>query len=411
MRLLHLITLSLITSVFAHKQEVSVYELGSGDVSDSEVSTINSKDTLVYLADRFDVADNFKLGNHAKELIKFIDSHKKTVDKPTMVVSINGVEQHGEFFKQAPSFKVKTSKHHGIHHMLFNKLPKQLVKKFDYELVELTPELSLLTREEEKEHKMIQHFQYYNEKVEGIWKMFTSSQEENGNDGSQQILSGFSDNSLLRLINDRFFITELSELLHFKNSVSSLFKNDVVFLDINSLVSVGKKIGFESKTYQVSNSVVSRILEDLSQDFDMIVFVSSSKSAPDAEKFSKRDSELKEIFKRVESGKKAGSCFTTEEACQVSTSNCNSHGVCTKLYKDCWSCLCSPTFDKKLQKTTKWSGYDCNKKNIAAEANLFLWTGLALLIFFVGGIKLLVSVGNEPLPGVLDAATMGKKNA
>lgn len=410
MRLLPLLTLSLVSSVFAHKQEVSVYELGSGEV-EGEVATIGSKDTMVYLADRFDVADNYKLGHHADDLIKFIDSHKKSVDKPTMVVSINGVDQHDDFFSQAPSFKVKTAKHQGIHHMLFNKLPKQLVKKFGYEMVDLTPELSLLTTEQDKEHNMIKHFKYYNEKVEGIWKLFTSSHESNVEGSSQQVLSGFSDNALLRLVNDRFFITEMSELLHFKNSVSSLYKNDVVFFDINSLVSVGKKIGFESKTYQVSNSVVSKILEDLSSDFDMLVFVSSSKAAPDAEKFSKRDTELKEIFQRVEAGKKAGSCFTTEEACQASTSNCNSHGVCTKLHKECWSCLCSPTFNKKLQKTTKWSGYDCNKKNIAAEANLFLWTGLVLVVLFVGGIKLLMSVGNEPLPGVLDAATIGKKNA
>ena len=48
-------------------------------------------------------------------------------------------------------------------------------------------------------------------------------------------------------------------------------------------------------------------------------------------------------------------------------------------------------------------------KDVSVEANLFLWTSIALVVILVGGIQLMFGIGNDPLPGVLDAATIPKR--
>ena len=49
------------------------------------------------------------------------------------------------------------------------------------------------------------------------------------------------------------------------------------------------------------------------------------------------------------------------------------------------------------------------QKDVSVEANLFLWTSIALVVILVGGIQLMFGIGNDPLPGVLDAATIPKR--
>ncbi|CAI5760320.1 unnamed protein product [Candida verbasci] len=101
--------------------------------------------------------------------------------------------------------------------------------------------------------------------------------------------------------------------------------------------------------------------------------------------------------------------FESKESCESNTNNCNSHGACSET-KGAWQCVCKSTYNEDAKKTTHWVGPTCAKIDVSTEANLFLWTSIFLLVLLVGGIKVLVSIGNDPLPGVLDAATISKKS-
>ncbi|ODV78856.1 uncharacterized protein CANTADRAFT_37194, partial [Suhomyces tanzawaensis NRRL Y-17324] len=374
----------------------AVYDLSASATSD--VRHVQEEEAFMYLADRFGMADEFKLGKgkKAEELIEFIDAQYAARDgnspKTNLIVTIDGVEHPHQFLEsRQPAFMVEDA-----HNGLAKKLPNKLAHALKYESVDLTHELKLVTSAEAS--GPISHFKYFNEKLLKTWEHFKSS--------------SFNP-AMLSLISDRFFIAELSQLIHLTVRKGDLSQNDFVFANLNSLLSIGKKTGFDSNTYKFSNKVLGDFLVQLSKDFDILLFVKSSeKSAPMSQELRKRSQELDDIFDLNDLSKRsAGSvCFISEEACKVSTSDCASHGVCSKIGGGCWSCLCSPSFNKTTQRTTKWAGADCSKQDISAQANLFLWTTLGLLTLLVGGLQLLYSVGSEALPGVLDAATSSKKN-
>lgn len=159
---------------------------------------------------------------------------------------------------------------------------------------------------------------------------------------------------------------------------------------------------YSSKAEKVSEEK----LNDMSESMEIIVI----ETHPDVSSNNK-ESQVKQFsnsFSKRDKKGSASSCFDSEENCQVGTSNCNSHGVCSKIKSKCWACVCSPSVNETTSQTTNWSGFDCGKRDISSTANLLLWSSLTILIMIVGGIKLLYSIGNEPLPGVLDAASTMK---
>lgn len=333
-----------------------VYELASKSVSSDVVS---NHDSLIYFIDKLNIDSTISLEAHN---VDFISSHHFETSKPKLFIEVNG----GEGLFEEPSFTIK-----GKQYDLFSKLTKGLK---EYDQVDLTPEIVLFSNK--VENNLIKGFTMFNEVLFKLWASLKD--EERG----------------LRRINDKFFITELTSLNLLKSECKN--KDDVIFVNSNALVSIGRKIGYKSHTFNFSTKVLKDFLIELGEQFDVTVFVPATPTELTG-RFVKRSSQLDKIFNFNTNSL----CFSTEEACQVSTSNCNSHGVCSKV-SSCWSCLCSPTFNKTTLKTTKWAGSDCGKKNVSAEANLFLWTTLFLLVLLVGGIKLLVSIGEEPLPNVLD---------
>ncbi|RPA79451.1 hypothetical protein BJ508DRAFT_141361 [Ascobolus immersus RN42] len=107
-------------------------------------------------------------------------------------------------------------------------------------------------------------------------------------------------------------------------------------------------------------------------------------------------------------------CFATEEACTKDTKGCSGHGVCKSVADKgtpgkCFQCVCSPT--KRGDKSTIWGGLACQKKDISVELNLFIGIAIMFVVFLVGGVSLLNSLGKEELPGVLAAGVPPKKSS
>mmetsp|Transcript_4376 Transcript_4376/g.4815 ORF Transcript_4376/g.4815 Transcript_4376/m.4815 type:complete len:418 (+) Transcript_4376:1570-2823(+) len=405
----------LVSSVWATKNDAAVYELNSQESIEAPVVT--SKDALLYLSDRFDISDYYKIGDNRDEVIEFIDKqneliNSKNTDDAKLLVLINGVSNPNEVFQSIkPAFNIKGSNGYSeLSHSLITKFPKQIATIGNYNSTPLTNEIRLVSKDHQ-DNSLLKHFEYFNEKLVGIWKSFTKAVETD----NQIILTNklHQDATTLKLINDKLFINELSQLVHL-NSVAPN-NGDSMFINLNSLFSLGKKTGYDSETYILSMKVLSDYLIALSAKYDISVIALpvDNKNKHLSNHLQKRGQELNEIFKESNVNKRAsnnGACFSSEDACKVGTSSCNSHGKCTKIKSGCWSCACAATLDESKTKSTNWSGYDCSKKDVSSEANLLLWTGLTLLILFIGGIKLLYSVGNESLPGVLGAATASKKS-
>lgn len=101
--------------------------------------------------------------------------------------------------------------------------------------------------------------------------------------------------------------------------------------------------------------------------------------------------------------KSAAGTFSSLEKCNESTNSCSGHGECKKSSNGVYSCVCGTTYNDSKKKTTRWGGNACQKKDISVETQLFLWTGIVIVIILVWSLQLLFSIGSDPLPGVLSA--------
>lgn len=95
--------------------------------------------------------------------------------------------------------------------------------------------------------------------------------------------------------------------------------------------------------------------------------------------------------------------FSTLESCNEATNSCSGHGVCKKSTSGAYSCVCGTTYNDSKKKTTRWGGNACQKKDVSVETQLFLWTGIVIVIVLAWSLQLLFSIGSDPLPGVLSA--------
>ncbi|EGW30025.1 uncharacterized protein SPAPADRAFT_63643 [Spathaspora passalidarum NRRL Y-27907] len=389
MKLINLVSLSLLTGAFAkiHDSVSSVYELGVSPAEDTY--TIGGHDALVYFSDRFGIAEHMSLRKGNPQLVDFLNQqyelHGEVSAKPNLFISVRGVSE----FDQTPSFKVSSGH---INKLLFRKFPKILSKHTEGKLYQLTPEIKVVTQDGTSD--LFTHFQYFNEQLMQIWNRYTQ--------GQQQVLT-------YKLTNDRLFINELSQLIHLGKSEEVEVK-DTFFIELSSLLSIKRKIGEDSQTFQYSQKVLFNELQALTNKFNIVIFTEPETSKY-VQNIHKRDYELSSVFsKRELSGVSGNGQFSSQESCEKATDKCNSHGKCIKVSGSKWGCACESTFNKTSSKTTNWAGYDCSKRDVSVQANLFLWTSIGLLVLLVGGIQLLSSIGNDPLPGVLEAATIPRKN-
>lgn len=398
----------LVSSVWGTRMD-AVYQLNSEQTD--LIPVIKSHDALLYLSDKFDISNYYNIGENGDAAIEFIEDQRKLAEskeaadmpKAKLVAVVSGVSRPLEIFENIkPSFLIQNNTLHFNKNVL-RAFPKQISNDGGYNMSQLTSETMLLSKNSQSS-TLPRHFQHFDQKFVGIWNEF----KRNKQNANQVILSNKQDASL-DVINDNIFISEVSQLVHFSSAMPS--DDDYLFMNLDMLYSLGSKVGSDSQTYLSAVKVLAECLESLSLKYDVTVIMEEEHSKVLKSDVRKRDQELNEVLKNSRITKKASSgpaCFSSEDACKVGTSSCNSHGQCSKV-GECWSCVCAATHNDDKSKTTYWSGFDCGKKDISSEANLFLFSTLGLLVLFIGGIQLLYSVGNESLPGVLGAATASKK--
>lgn len=329
---------------------IEVFNLNSININNPH--HLGSKEALAYFSDKFN-EDIFKVSDLSDEFIEFINSEAQQLNnKPSLVLAVNGLN-----IESVPYFLVND-----------DKFVTKLRKLFKKSSKELTPEMLYFS--EDKSLK--EHFRLFNIQLKSIWSNYIGKS----------------------IINDKMFINELTQLIHLRDIEA---KGSILF-ESNSLVSLFKKTG-NSQSFDNGQAIFHELIDQLTEKFNVIIIKSNNLNI----NFTKRNQQLDKVFNTFRDSKKNTECFETEEDCQAGTSNCNSHGVCSKSGNKCYACICSSSFNKTTSSTTNWSGFDCSKKNISATANLLLWTTIGLLVLFIGGIKLLVSLNNEPLPNVLDA--------
>lgn len=385
----------------------AVYELT--ELSKDSTQQVSMNSALLYLADKFGLGDYYSIGEKDKA-IEFIDSiHRDRELKPSLLVIMKGVDSPSNVWhNRFPSFEVQMKKRKSSRRLmktLFNEFPSQYAKSVNSSHVSrLSDEIKYVSSVHSDSLK--QDFKLFHRELPQKWSSVVDSFNS-----KQNVLANLD--SSLQLVNDKLYISELMQLITLTKLSAKIGEVPAfVVANLDSLFSLGSKLGYDARTYKVAKAALLDSIESMTTLFDVTVVVvgPGHKYACDSERMSKRSQELGELFsnfaKRGTSS--VGTCFADESECQTATDNCNQHGVCSKVRAQCWQCLCSPTYDKKTSKTTKWAGYDCGKKDIAAQTQLLLWTSVGLLVTLVGGIKLLFNIGNDSLPGVLEAATLKK---
>ncbi|KAF7322167.1 DUF3844 domain-containing protein [Mycena kentingensis (nom. inval.)] len=101
-----------------------------------------------------------------------------------------------------------------------------------------------------------------------------------------------------------------------------------------------------------------------------------------------------------------GTCHTSLDACNNSTSSCSGRGECmsaTKAGRTCFVCACgktTSTVGTKVRSET-WVGEKCERKDVSGPFILLTGTTVVLILVIAMSVGLLYSVGDIELPSVL----------
>ncbi|CAN3364167.1 hypothetical protein DICA4_E15852 [Diutina catenulata] len=367
--------------ITAATAKVAVYELDKP--ATAEPLAVSDHIAEVYLADKFGAGDAVAVQN-AKAAEFLNEHHAVRGNKPQLVVSVGGVASPEQFLDQAPTFTAL----HEVAEPLERALESVYRKKSVSDAVSVfsTTGASALAHQ----------FAGFDRKMANTWRQFV--------DGSHEQVVLASDPSQSQLIADKLYMSELSQLLHLK-AATPASANEVVVVDLGSLSSLANRMGPAASTVSYAADVLKELVSQFA-DYAVTVVVSDDDvMGTKPSHYSKRAANAARAF-NVEV--RAPSGWDSENDCRKATGDCSGHGSCVET-RGTWKCACVPSFDKKAQKTSKWAGPDCSKRDVSGEANLFLWTGIGIFSIVAFGIKLLASVGNQPLPGVLQAATESKK--
>lgn len=400
----------LIPACAASSASAAVYELshshGANDVSAS------FKASQLYLADKLDLGDFFVVDESDIETLNTLHHKESESSRPKLLIELRGVDTPSDFFESqglAPSFSVKDHVKAFADNTV-HKLASMLASNSDNSgAAHLTKEIKAVAPKESIS-ELKESFHQFEDTMVAAWKQFTSKSDHHKRD--QRLLDLGLQDSGLKLVNDKNFINDLASLMNLK--ACEVAEKTVLFVKSMSLLSIGRKIGYDTKTYKLSKKALGDVLLELQKKFDVTIIAVGLDSVLHEDQqaaLEKRDAELESLFTTFDKRTTSGACFSDEEACNKATSNCSSHGLCKESKKGCWQCACKATYDKEKSKTTKWSGFDCGKKDISATAHLLLWTSVGLILSLAAGVRLLTSIGNDPLPGVLEAATQVKKTS
>lgn len=242
-------------------------------------------------------------------------------------------------------------------------------------------------------------------KLKSIWSKYFNLNKSNVERMWEDLKSAFGDESVLKISKRSLNTPSINEFLNEMTQLDYFFKQDVQGKVIVTLDSPMKLYKNSKDTYETAMESLTELLNKNmnSDDVDLTVIVLPiSEQTVKQSPMSKRDLE----FSRSLSA--SAGCFKSQAACIDSTNSCSSHGLCSNL-NGCWQCVCSSTFAK--EQTTYWTGGSCEKVDYSSQFNLLFWTSLIIIFTMVGGIKLMYKAGEEPMPGVLLAATVQTKKS
>lgn len=396
-------------SVYARGSlSAAVYELAN--TANAEAFDTPSSAGRLYLAEKLGLADFFYVENKDVEALNELHANSvPETSKPKLFVELKGVDHPAELFESqelAPHFNVKDHVKDIVGGSL-HKFASLLSATEEYASAHLTKEIKAVGPKEVVLN-LKGSFHHHEDAMIKAWKHFTGKGKRQIS-GQQPLDLGLQESGL-KLVNDKHFINDLVSLIQLKTAEAG--EKAVVFAKSVSLLSIGRKIGYNTKTYQLSKKALGDVLLELQSKFDVVIVAIGTDGKlheTQQAELEKRGAELESLFSTFDKRDSGSACFTDEAACNSATSNCSSHGSCQLIKKNCWQCACKATFDKEKSKTTNWSGFDCSKKDISASAHLLLWTSVALVLSLAAGIKLLFSIGDDALPGVLEAATQSKR--
>lgn len=113
-------------------------------------------------------------------------------------------------------------------------------------------------------------------------------------------------------------------------------------------------------------------------------------------------------------------CHPSLKECQKTTNNCSGHGTpyerksdpSSKAAQACYACNCTTTVQTNKDgknKTTKWGGPACQKKDVSVPFWLLTGFTIAMVATVSWAIGLLFSIGQEELPSVIGAGVAGPR--
>ncbi|KAG7737853.1 hypothetical protein KL911_003790 [Ogataea haglerorum] len=407
---IHFATLASVAAICATALEnAAVYRFGERNTQ-SQAVLLSQMDSIYNLADEFDVSDFYELDKLDNVEALGVGKSKACdrKDNNQLVIIVNGVDEPQAFFEHIKPVILVESKDDRSSYKF-----RSFLSRLPSQMKELNPNLNL--------SKLSSHIsilgQNTNRALFETWsKVFHDKEHDSislfwGEISSNYEGSHFSKRSL-EIISDEEFINELTQLeFLLKNELVT--SNDKIIVNLQSLTTIYEKTGEHSQAYQTCKKLLGKLIISLvenSAKYDSTVVVMPLQQQLITMKINDDSKQELSVAKRDSYSvfASANGCFSSQEDCLDSTSTCSGHGLCSKVGK-CWKCVCSATQDSSTGRTTKWTGASCQKKDVSAETNLFLWTTVVLLFVFAAGVKLLISCGNEELPGVLIAATVPTK--
>ncbi|ODV95042.1 hypothetical protein PACTADRAFT_50865 [Pachysolen tannophilus NRRL Y-2460] len=446
MNLLSLISLvtflsSLVECVNVNSNNIAVFSFPIKENKSSavgDVPILKDDQAILKLADKFGISDNYNLNYDSLDNLALIlgqdeiEENVDKIDRTKVILIVNGIDDPSNFFskekdKIEPFFEIKKidKKNHKDRHdfvKFLQEIPSDYENLYDLTPNMLSNQFKILQIEDNSFLKK-NWFNYFgiknlnsNDKLRSIWESLKDSFHLENSDSS------LAKRSIDR-ITDESFINELSQLNFLLDNVHNNYnQQDIVIVNLKSITSIFKKTGLNSNTYDMSKRILSNLInKSLNKNFNKfdstIIVLPIDQELTDFKEYHKINEKIKHsshLKKRSLSSSSSSSsssdaCFLSEESCLLSTSSCSNHGVCSKV-GNCYSCVCSASYNKTTKSTTYWQGFNCSKKDVSVEFNLFLWFTIFMTIALVAGIKLMFSIGNEELPGVLTAATIAKKS-
>ncbi|KAF9957764.1 hypothetical protein BGZ72_001430 [Mortierella alpina] len=194
---------------------------------------------------------------------------------------------------------------------------------------------------------------------------------------------------------------DLYERTHSKHGEES----DFIRVTIKGLAALASEHGTDSVQYKTAQQILKQFLqktflpefEQIHKTYTTTIFLVAPNVRQGSELFSEKSST--NPFLAAGHQKRAlpltGSCFATEEECQINTNGCSQHGVCVlSKAANCFQCKCSRV------NNTQYGGKVCEKIDVSIQFHLFFWLVLGLVLTVGLAIGLLLQMGNESQGGV-----------